>query len=50
MKLEPLHTSEEHANNQFNHTSADIDEKEVNITKDIMKIMTPKAIFSTSKE
>ena len=35
---------------QFNHTSADMDEKEVNIAKDIMKIMTLNAILSTSKE
>ena len=50
IKMEPFHTSEEHANNHDNHTPANIDEKEVNITEDIMKIMTLNAILSTSKE
>ena len=48
MKL--IKTLEEQATDIYKHTSANIDEEEVNITKDIMKIMTLNDIFSTSKE
>ena len=50
IKMKPTNIPEEQANDNYNHTSANIEEKEVKVTKDIMKIMTLNAIFSTSKE